>query len=64
MKSSNLEMRETAPSAPIRISNERWLLEGSEITDFTLRDQRMYHQEEDGTWTRPKGGGSWNSINA
>ena len=39
-----------------------WLLEGKEITDFTLRHQRMYAKEPDGTWTRPKDGGSWNSL--
>lgn len=64
MKISNAEMREIAPSAPIQINNERWLLNGVEITDTSLRQQRLYAQEEDGTWTRPKGGGSWNSINA
>lgn len=36
--------------------------DGQPITDYTLRQQRGYHQHEDGTWTR--WAGSENSISA
>lgn len=55
--------REIAPSAPNPLG-DRWLLDGQEITDTTLFEQRMYHMESMGTWTRPIGGGSQNSIDA
>ena len=58
------EKREIAPDAPNLLSNGNWMVGGFEISDFILRQQRLYHQEENGTWTRPKGGGSWNSITA
>lgn len=42
--------------------NNRWFVDGNEITDFTLRQQRGYHQHECGCWSRC--GGSTNSIAA
>lgn len=58
----NEEKREVAPDAPNPLENGNFLLGGYEITNFILRQQRLYSQETCGTWTRPKGGGSWNSI--
>jgi hypothetical protein len=63
-KIENEEMREIAPEAPNPLANGNWLIGGVEISDFTLRQQRLYAQETGGTWTRPKGGGSWNSVEA
>ncbi len=66
MEIRNPEKREIAPNAPNPLdrSGNRWLLDGVEITGFTLYCQRMYAQEEGGPWTRPKGGVSENSIDA
>ena len=51
---SNAEMREIAPDAPNPLPNGMWLINGIQISDFVLRQQRMYAQEQNGTWTRPK----------
>ncbi len=42
---------------------DRWVVPGEHgaITGTSLREQRGYHQEVDGSWTRFKGG-STNSI--
>lgn len=32
------------------------------ITDYTLRHQRLYSQETNGRWTRPKSNDSVNSL--
>lgn len=42
--------------------DDYWLVDGIAITGTTLREQRMYHRHECGGWSRPKGGGSWNSL--
>jgi hypothetical protein len=34
----------------------------SRCTGYTLRHQRGYYEHEDGQWSRPKGGGSVNSL--
>jgi hypothetical protein len=39
-----------------------WLVDGSRITDFTLRQQRMYSQHEDGQWSKVRGHSSSNSL--
>lgn len=62
MNIENKEKREIAPSAPNPLQGEKWMLDGVEIADTTLRQQRLYAQEPNGTWTRPKNGGSWNSF--
>lgn len=59
--------REVVP-APVLLEEasndwaERWLVEGSEVTGYTLKQQRLYHHHRDGIWSRPKGGGSINSL--
>lgn len=42
------------------LNHPMWLVDGQLITDFTLRQQRGYHQHENGQWSR--WGGSVNSI--
>lgn len=37
---------------------DRWLADGSDITDFTLRQQRGYHQHPCGCWSRFSGSAS------
>jgi hypothetical protein len=32
-----------------------WIVNGDRITEFTLRQQRMYSQHDDGTWSRAEG---------
>lgn len=32
------------------------------VTEYTLLHQRMYHQDENGNWTRPKSKDSVNSL--
>lgn len=57
--------REIVPKdkEPIRVryyvnykgDRDRWLVEGVEITSYTLRYQRLYSYHRDtGVWTRPK----------
>ena len=38
--------------APIKKENDRWEADGVEITDFSLRQQRGYHQFDCGCWSR------------
>lgn len=40
-----------------------WFVEGCEITGFSLRQQRGF-AKHGRKWSRPKGGGSYNSIGA
>lgn len=40
----------------------RWLVEGSEITEFSMKQQRGYHRHPCGCWSRWPG--SSNSIDA
>lgn len=40
----------------------RWFVDGHEMTDCTLRQQRGYHQHDCGCWSRWRG--STNSVNA
>lgn len=54
--------REAVINPPVKLCNDWWNVEGSDITGYTLREQRLYHQHECGCWSRPKGGGSVNSI--
>ena len=49
-------------AAPLPCIDSKWLVEGQKITDFTLRQQRGYHQHECGCWSRSPG--SSNSITA
>lgn len=46
--------------APAVRPDDRWLVGGEEITDYTLRQQRGYYQHECGCWSRWLG--SDNSI--
>lgn len=62
MEILNSEMREVSPVIPEKCEDGMWLVEGVKITSTSLFDQRLYYQEANGVWTRPKGGGSWNSI--
>lgn len=48
--------------APVPRADNRWFVDGSEITDFTLRQQRGYYQHPCGCWSRCPG--SENSISA
>lgn len=48
--------------APVPLPNNWWLLDLEEVTDFTLREQRGYHQHPCGCWSRWPG--SVNSIEA
>ena len=41
-----------------------YLVEGNVITEFTLKQQRMYSQHSDGRWSRLKIPTSENSIDA
>jgi hypothetical protein len=38
-------------AAPVPAGAERWLVDGHEITDFTLRQQRGYFQHPCGCWS-------------
>lgn len=56
-------LREVVP-APMVVGG-RWLVlgdEGGPITDFTLKQQRGYSKHDCGCWSRPRGGGSDNSL--
>jgi len=44
------------------VSRVWWVVEGQEITDCTLREQRMYSKHEDGRWSKVKGHFSSNSL--
>lgn len=48
--------------APTPAGPEKWMVDGVEITDYTLRQQRGYSQHPCGCWSRWPG--SSNSINA
>lgn len=48
--------------APAVRPDDRWFVDGHEITDYTLRQQRGYHQHDCGCWSRWPG--SENSISA
>ena len=48
--------------APEPKPGERWYVDGHEITDYTLKQQRGYHQHPCGCWSRWPG--SSNSIEA
>ena len=48
--------------APAVRPDDRWQVDGEEITDYTLRKQRGYHQHPCGCWSRWPG--SDNSISA
>jgi len=63
MRKIDNPLRESC-KAPFKKDNGKWIIPGElqSITPYTLFYQRMYHKEDDGTWTRPKGGGSFNSI--
>jgi hypothetical protein len=39
-----------------------WSVDGQVITGYTLREQRMYSQHEDGKWSRVRGLISENSL--
>jgi hypothetical protein len=39
---------------------DRWLVDGVDITGYTLREQRGYHQHPCGCWSRSPG--SSNSV--
>lgn len=66
------ENREWAiPPRKISCTDDMWMVtevseDGkiykSKVTGYTLRHQRLYHQHENGKWSRPKGGGSVNSL--
>lgn len=45
--------------APVRVG-ENWLVDGHEVTDFTLHQQRGYHQHPCGCWSCSPG--SSNSL--
>jgi len=47
---------------PVRVRDRRWEVEGHEITETTLREQRMYSQHEDGRWSKVNGHFSSNSL--
>jgi len=58
--------REPAPEAPVLsdktyLGENMWTVHGIQITDYTLKHQRLYHQHECGCWSRSKDG-STNSI--
>lgn len=40
---------------PQPLPNGRWLVNGQNITGATLRQQRMYRQHSDGSWSRAEG---------
>lgn len=46
--------------APVAMENSMWLVGGHLITDFTLRQQRGYHQHPCGCWSSH--GDSYNSL--
>lgn len=48
--------------APAVRPDDRWFVDGEEITDYTLRQQRGYRQHDCGCWSRQRG--SDNSIEA
>jgi len=50
--------------SPQKQQNDYWLVNGSIITGYSLRDQRGYHEHPCGCWSRPKDQGSENSIEA
>jgi len=39
-----------------------WTIRDYWVTEYTLLQQRLYAQEEDGNWTRPKSKDSVNSL--
>jgi len=39
-----------------------WDIKNYSITEYTLLSQRMYNQDENGNWTRPKSKESRNSL--
>lgn len=43
-------------AAPERLQNDFWRVEGHEITGYSLREQRLYHQHSCGCWSRAKEG--------
>lgn len=58
------------PPRKVSCTDDRWVVEErikgktyrQSITGRTLRDQRGYHQHEDGRWSRYAGGVSENSL--
>jgi hypothetical protein len=47
---------------PEDMGGDRWRVDGHEITGYSLREQRGYHQHSCGCWSRHEG--SDNSISA
>jgi len=54
----------TMTAAPRKVSCEedRWMVDGHNITGYSMREQRGYHQHPCGCWSRSPG--STNSIEA
>ena len=50
------------PPRKISCEKDRWFVDGHNITGTTLRQQRGYSQHPCGTWSRPKNGDSYNSL--
>lgn len=51
-------------TAPEKLQNDFWLVDGATITGYSLREQRGYYQHSCGCWSRPREQGSENSITA
>jgi len=47
---------------PVSCADDRWIVDGQNVTGYTLRDQRGYYQHPCGCWSRSPG--STNSIDA
>jgi len=47
---------------PVKKPNNMWRVNGATITDFTLKQQRGYALHSNGQWSKPKNGGSTNSL--
>lgn len=45
-------MTEAPVLAPPTTIGDRWIVDGHEITDYTLREQRGYYQHPCGCWSR------------
>jgi len=41
---------------------KQWRLPSGIVTDYTLREQRLYSQHSNGKWSRPKSKSSINSL--
>jgi hypothetical protein len=52
----------TKAPRPVSCEEDRWMVDGKNITGFTLRQQRGYHKHPCGCWSRWPG--SSNSIEA